>query len=70
MAKCEAFDPREAPDIDAVAISRRIITKLEKEAQRRNSAYDYFGMNNTARSVDQDSFDLATLVLAERSKRG
>jgi len=43
---------------DDKALIARLQSRLEREASRRNSAYDYFGMDNTPQSVDADMFAL------------
>lgn len=47
----------------ASAIARRVQKQLKDEADRRNSAYDRYGMNNTPESVNPDVWKLTELVL-------
>lgn len=48
------------------SLRERLEQRLVKEAARRNSAYDYYGMDNTPQSVDPDVYaTLAVLAAAE-----
>lgn len=43
--------------MDELGIEKRLLMRLEREASRRNGAYDHYGMGNTPASVDPEVFE-------------
>lgn len=49
-------------------IVKRLVNRAKSEAGRRNQAYDRFGWDNTAKSVDPLSCEAAETILALRAE--
>lgn len=50
------------PEKAVPVVAARLRARLQKEADRRNSAYDYYGMDNTPQTVDADLFALLEMI--------